>query len=238
MKNLEKAIWITGASSGIGKELTLEFAKNDEKVIATARRTNLIESYRKELGNKVNNILPVQLNISDLKSVEDFYNSYSKNFFIKTLINNAGITSFKSAEKDSVEEIKEIIEVNLLGAIYAIKFVLPQMIENNNGTIINILSVVTEKVFTKSTAYSASKAGLLAYVKSLREEVRKYNIRIINIIPGATKTSIWSNSTLEKYSHQMMLPEDIAKLVYYAYSIKSNLVTEEIVIRPLQGDIE
>lgn len=238
MEELKKAVWITGASSGIGKELALEFARNGEIVIAAARRTKLIESFQKELSDKINNIFPAQVNISDPKSVEDFYNIYSKKFFIHTLINNAGVTSFNFAEKDSVEEIKEIIETNLLGAIYAIKSVLPQMIQNNYGTIINILSVVTQKVFTGSSAYSASKAGLLAYVQSLRDEVRKYNIRIINIIPGATKTPIWNSSTLEKYSHRMMSPEDIAKLIYYTYTIKSNLVTEEIVVRPLQGDIE
>jgi len=238
MDKLQKAVWITGASSGIGKELTLEFARKDEIVIATSRRVNLIENYKKELGEKQSNIIPVQLDIADLKSIENFYKNFSKDFFIAALINNAGVTSFKSAKEDSLEEIKKIIEVNLLGAIYSIKKVLPQMIEMNYGTIINILSVVTHKVFLGSSAYSASKAGLLAYTNSLREEIRENNIRIINIIPGATKTPIWSSSVLEKKSHRMMSPEEIAKLVYYVYSIKSNLVTEEIVIRPIQGDLE
>mgnify|MGYP001295996459 CR=1 FL=1 len=238
MDKLKNAVWITGASSGIGKELVLEFARNDELVIASSRRVNLIENYKKELDGKESNVIPVKLDITNLKSIEDFYKDYSKDFFIAALINNAGVTSFKSAQEDSLEEIKEIIEVNLLGAIYSIKKVLPKMIEMNYGTIINILSVVTQKVFLGSSAYSASKAGLLAYTNSLREEIRKNNIRIINIIPGATKTPIWNSSVLEKHSHRMMSPEDLAKLVYYVYSIKSNLVTEEIVIRPLEGDLE
>lgn len=238
MDKLQKAVWITGTSSGIGKELTLEFARKDETVIATSRRVNLIENYKKELGEKESNVIPVELDISDLKSIESFHKKFSKEFFIAALINNAGVTSFKSAKEDSLEEIKRIIEVNLLGAIYSIKKVLPKMIEMNCGTIINILSVVTHKIFLGSSAYSASKAGLLAYTNSLREEIRENNIRIINIIPGATKTPIWNSSVLEKKSHRMMSPEDIAKLVYYVYSIKSNLVTEEIVIRPIQGDLE
>ncbi|MEJ5350525.1 MAG: SDR family NAD(P)-dependent oxidoreductase [Melioribacteraceae bacterium] len=238
MDKLKNAVWITGASSGIGKELVLEFARNDELVIASSRRVNLIENYKKELDGKESNVIPVKLDITNLKSIEDFYKDFSKDFFIAALINNAGVTSFKSAQEDSFEEIKDIIEVNLLGAIYSIKKVLPQMIEMNYGTIINILSVVTQKVYWGSSAYSASKAGLLAYTNSLREEIRKNNIRIINIIPGATKTPIWDSSVLEKYSHRMMSPEDLAKLVYYVYSIKSNLVTEEIVIRPLEGDLE
>lgn len=237
MDNLKKAVWITGASSGIGKELSLEFARNGETVIATSRRINLLESLRKELGNKEFNIIPVELNISNFDAVNDFYDNYSKDFFIHTLINNAGITSFKLATEDKFEEVKEIININLLGAIYAIKKVLPLMIERKTGTIINILSVVTKKIFLKSSAYSASKAGLLAYSNVLREELRDKNIRIINVIPGATKTPIWDSSVLEKNSHRMMSPEEIAKLIYQVYSVKSNLVTEEIVVKPIYGDL-
>ncbi|MEG8945886.1 SDR family NAD(P)-dependent oxidoreductase [Rosettibacter firmus] len=235
--NLKKAIWITGASSGIGKALTLEFARNGEIVIATSRRVNLIENYKQEFGDNSLNIIPEEVNLADLNSIENFYNKYSGKYFFNTLINNAGISSFKNALDDSLEDIKKIIEVNLLGAIYSIKKVLPKMIEMNNGTIINILSVVTQKIFSGSSAYSAAKSGLLAYSNSLREEVRKNNIRVINVIPGATKTPIWDSKVLEKYSHRMMSPEDIAKLIYQIYSIKNNIVTEEIVIRPIEGDL-
>jgi NADP-dependent 3-hydroxy acid dehydrogenase YdfG len=111
------------------------------------------------------------------------------------------------------------------------------MISRNSGTIINILSVVTQKLFTNSSAYSASKSGLMAYSKVLREEVRNKNIRVLNVYPGATKTSIWPNNVLEKYSHRMITPEEIAKVVYQIYIQKSNVVTEEILLRPIQGDL-
>jgi len=237
MKDKNKVVWVTGASTGIGKAITLEFARNGESVIATARRKNLIDAYRKELENNSDKIIPVELDITNIEDVQKFYKKYSDNYFINTLINNAGKTSFNPAEKDSLKEIKEIIDSNLIGAITTIKTVLPEMLINNSGSIINILSVVTKKVFTNSSVYSASKSGLLAYSNALREEVRKNNIRIINIIPGATKTPIWPGSSLEKYSHRMMSPEDIAKFVYQIYSIKANMVAEEIVIRPIQGDI-
>lgn len=237
MSDLKKSVWITGASSGIGKQLTIEFAKNGETVLATARRISLIENYSKELGEFSKNIIPFGVNVADLSSIQNFFSSLNGKFSITALINNAGVTSFKTAEKDSLQEVKEIVDTNLLGSIYAIKTVLPAMIENNSGTIINILSVVTQKVFTGSSAYSASKAGLKAYADSLREEVRKNNIRVINISPGATKTAIWHSSVLEKHSHRMMSPEDIAKFIYQVYSQKNNLVAEEIVMRPLQGDL-
>jgi len=153
------------------------------------------------------------------------------------IINNAGVTSFKLAEENSVNEINDIINTNLLGSIYMIKAVLPHFIQNGGGTIINILSVVVEKVFSRSSAYAASKNGLFAYSRSLREEVRKHNIRIINIIPGATETTMWSADIRKKYSDRMMKPESIGRIIVSAYLQKDDLVTEEIIIRPPGGDL-
>lgn len=233
----KKVVWITGTSSGIGRALTIEFAKNDQTVIATSRNKSLIKNFKSELGSKSKNVIPYELDIKDYNSIQSFYSDVSKSFTLTTLINNAGLSSFKPASEDSVEEIKNIIDVNLLGAIYCIKTILPDMISRNSGTIINILSVVTQKLFTNSSAYSASKSGLMAYSKVLREEVRNKNIRVLNVYPGATKTSIWPNNVLEKYSHRMITPEEIAKVVYQIYIQKSNVVTEEILLRPIQGDL-
>lgn len=237
MSDLQKAVWVTGASSGIGKAIAYQFAKNGQLVIATSRRILIDEIISNEFGNFAKNIIPYQFDISDINSFNQFKDWIKDKYFITTLINNAGLTSFNTAEKDTFEEIKNIIDTNLLGSIYAIKTVLPKMIEANSGLIINILSVVTQKIFTGSTAYSASKSGLMAYADSLREEVRKNNIRVINISPGATKTNIWPSNTLEKHSNRMMSPEDIAEFIFYIYSIKSNMVLEDITIRPVQGDL-
>jgi NADP-dependent 3-hydroxy acid dehydrogenase YdfG len=233
----KKAVWITGTSSGIGRALAIEFAKNGETVIATSRNKSLIQNIKTDLGSKSKNVIPYELDIRDYNSIWSFFSEVSKSFSINCLINNAGLSSFKPSYEDSVEEIKNIIEVNLLGAIYCIKTVLPSMFSRNDGTIINILSVVTQKLFTNSSTYSASKNGLMAYSKVLREEVRNKNIRVLNVYPGATKTSIWPNHILEKYSHRMMTPEEIAKVVFQIYSQKSNVVTEEILLRPIQGDL-
>jgi NADP-dependent 3-hydroxy acid dehydrogenase YdfG len=237
MSEIKKTVWITGASSGIGKELALEFARNGEIVLATARKINAIESSKKDLGEQAENLIAAVVDVTDKNAVKEFYKSISEKYSVSCLINNAGITSFKKAEQDSIEEIEKIISTNLFGSIYSIKTVLPHMITNNTGTIINLLSIVTKKIFTGSSAYSASKAGLLAYTNALREEVRKNNIRVINVSPGPTQTPIWPNSSLEKYSYRMMSPAEVAKLVYHIYKLKSNLVVEDISICPIQGDL-
>lgn len=237
MVNNKNTVWITGASSGIGKALTLEFARNNVFVIGTARRLELLNKIKKELADYGNNFEPHQLDVTDYAAIDKFHKKVLSNYRIDCLINNAGTTSFKKAIDDSIADIENILRVNLFGGIYTIKTVLPEMIERQSGTIINILSVVTQKVFTSSSAYTASKSGLLGYTKVLREEVRDKNIRIINVLPGATVTEMWPNKVVQKFGDSMMDAERIANLVFKLYSEKSNMITEEIILRPLKGDL-
>ncbi len=237
MKNTQSGIWITGASSGIGKAAAKEFARTGSKIFISSRRKSELERVSSELKEENLSVEIFPCNIASSVNVDQTAKKILTNSQIDCLINNAGITSFKFVEENSISEIDDIIHTNLLGPIYAIKSILPSMIKHGGGTIINILSVVTKKVFTKSSAYSASKNGLLGYTNSLREEVRKYNIRIINVIPGATYTPIWSHEIREKFGDRMMTADEIAQVIVWLYLQKGNLVTEEIVLRPMLGDL-
>lgn len=237
MTNRTNGIWITGASSGIGKAAAKEFARTGSKVFISSRRKSELERVNSELKNENLSAEVFPCNIASSANVEQTAKKILSNHQIDCLINNAGITSFKLAEENSINEIDDIIHTNLLGPIYAIKSVLPSMIKQGGGTIINVLSVVTKKVFTRSTAYSASKLGLIGYTNSLREEVRKHNIRVINVIPGATYTTMWNAGMREKFGERMMTAEDIAQIIVWLYLQKGNIVTEEIVLRPILGDL-
>lgn len=230
-------IWITGASSGIGRETAIEFAKIGCDVFASARRITELERLQNELKEDKLNIETIPCNVSSFQNVDQSYKKISSETGIDCLINNAGVTSFKLVEENSVNEINDIINTNLLGSIYTIKSVLPSMIEKNGGTIINVLSIVTNKILTQSSAYSASKSGLLAYTNVLREEVRKYNIKIINIIPGATETAMWSRDMRSEHSHRMMSSSEIARLIVWLYLQKGKAVVEELTVKPIEGDI-
>lgn len=235
-KTENSRIWITGASSGIGRAAAKEFAKTGSDVYASARRATELERLQKELEDEKFTVNPVPCNVASFQNVDQIAKKYFSDG-IDCLVNSAGITSFKKAEDNSLNDINDIITTNLIGSIYTIKTVLPVMIEKKKGTIINILSVVTQKLFKNSALYSASKSGLLAYSRVLREEVRKYNIRVIDIIPGATDTPIWPQEVRSEKSDLMMDPDDIARAIVWAYLQKSNLVTEEIVLRPKTGDL-
>lgn len=241
MNSSEKMVWITGASSGIGKSLTEEFYANNIPVLATARNIEKLKELENQLRTKFpdsnTNLIVAKCDVSNLSEIDFLFDNIVDVSKISCLINNAGITSFKKINDNSVDEINSIIQTNLIGSIYTIKKILPSLISKNEGTIINILSVVTKKVFLNSGIYTASKLGLLGFLNVLREEVRRNNIRVVNVIPGATETSIWSSDMLNKYSDRMMKPGDIAKIIVDYFRNQSSPVIEEMVLRPIGGDL-
>ena len=237
MADEKSGIWITGASSGIGKAAAEEFTRIGCRVFVSARRVTELERLNKSLSKDKLELDIFPCNVASSANVEQTVKKILSTHKIDCLINNAGITSFKLAQENSINEIDDIINTNLLGSIYTIKSVLPKMIEQGGGTIINILSIVTKKVFTHSSAYAASKNGLMAYTNVLREEVRKHKIKVVNIIPGATETPMWSQETRKENSERMMSTGDIARLLVWVYLQKENMISEEIVVRPIEGDL-
>jgi len=237
MNNNSKAVWITGANSGIGKSITHQFAQKDVFCLASGRREDALFKMKNEIKDISQNIEIVPFDIANTNEISKIFDKINKKYDVDCLINNAGITTFTPAEKDSLEVVNSIIQINLIGVIAVIQSLIPHFKKRGGGIFINILSVAATKVLRNSSVYSASKAGLLAYTNVLREEVRKYNIKVINILPGATKTPIWSSEMLSKYANQMMSPEDLASFIYSIYNLDSMLVPEEITIRPIGGDL-
>ncbi|MGA8265329.1 MAG: SDR family oxidoreductase [Ignavibacteriaceae bacterium] len=236
-KEKRAGIWITGASSGIGRATAKEFAKVGCDVFVSARRTTELERLKKELTKEKLKIETYPCNIASSANVDQVVKKISAKHKINCLVNNAGVTSFKKAEDNSIPEINDIINTNLFGSIYAIKYILPHMIKDGGGTIINIISSAAKKIFTESSAYTASKTGLLGYTNVLREEVRKHNIRVINIHPGATETPMWSQDMRKENSERMMTSEEIARLIVWAFLQEGNIVAEDIDVKPIEGDL-
>jgi 3-oxoacyl-[acyl-carrier protein] reductase len=237
MSEVKAGVWITGASSGIGRAAAKEFVRTGCRVFVSGRRATELERLNQSLKKDKLELDVYPCNVASNANVEQTVKKILTAHKIDCLINNAGITSFKLAEENSINEIDDIINTNLLGSIYTIKAVLPQMIKQGGGTIINILSTAAKKIFTNSSAYTASKTGLKAYADVLREEVRKYKIKVVNVIPGATETPMWSQEIRKEHSERMMTVDDIARLLVWIFLQKENMVSEEIVVRPIEGDL-
>ncbi|HRI48500.1 MAG TPA: SDR family NAD(P)-dependent oxidoreductase, partial [Ignavibacteriaceae bacterium] len=150
----EKVVWVTGASSGIGKSLTEQFYANNISILATARNIEKLKELESQLKTKFptsnSNLIVAKCDVTNLSEIDSLFDNIVDVSKISCLINNAGITSFKKINDNSVDEINSIIQTNLIGSIYTIKKILPSLISKNEGMIINILSVVTKKVFLNS----------------------------------------------------------------------------------------
>jgi NADP-dependent 3-hydroxy acid dehydrogenase YdfG len=144
---------------------------------------------------------------------------------------------FKSFIDSKTYDYDSVLDTNLRGSFLTSKAVLPLMIKKKKGHIINIISTAANTVFTESAVYSASKAGLLAMANVLRAEMRKFNIKISNVYPGATDTPMWSPQTRQKYSKRMMTPKEVADIVVQITNQPKKIVIEDVIIRPIKGDI-
>lgn len=196
----EKVIWITGASTGIGREIAMEFSKSGYIIVATARRKSRLVNLVSEIKFAGREASAFVCNVASERSVQVTAKRIREKYGrIDCLINNAGVTVFKSFTDTKVYEFDNVIETNLRGAFLCMKSVLPQMIKNKRGHIINVLSVAANTVYEDSSVYAASKAGLLALTNSIRKETRRFNIKISNLLPGATETAMWDSKTRARY---------------------------------------
>lgn len=235
---MSKVVWITGASTGIGCELAKAFAKSGYTIIATGRRKSRLVSLVSEIRFAGHEAYAF---VCDVRSERSLISTKKKILekcsSIDVLVNNAGITTFKSFMDTKPPEFDDIMDTNLRGSYLASRAVLPLMMKKRRGHIINVLSVAAKTVFTNSMAYSASKAAQLAMFNVLRAEMRKFNVKVSNIMPGATDTAMWSPASRQKYQARMMTPREVADIVVHVANQPKKVVIEDVVIKPIKGDL-
>lgn len=230
-------VWITGARRGIGAAVARELAAAGKRLALSARKAEDV----KELGTELREHTDVGVfscDVADRASVTDCAEAIADEFGrIDVLINNAGLGVFKPMLELTPDEFDAMIDVNLRGVHHCTRAVLPAMIERGRGDILTINSIAVQASFANCTAYGASKAGALAFNRSLRAEVREQGVRIMDIFPGATATAIWSDEMLQEFGERMMEPSDVAQAVREMLDTSRRAVVEELVLRPRRGDL-
>jgi len=225
--------WVTGGTSGIGLEIARALVAHGIRVAVTGRDQTKLDSTASELG-----VLAVPCDMSNEKDVRSAYARITSEMgAVDILVNNAGISPFTKFSETSIEEFDEVIDINLTGYFLAVREVLPSMYERKQGAVVQMLSIASTKAFAGGAAYIASKFGALGLTNSLREEARKHNVKVIAILPGATETPLWGVEEREKFHERMMQPEDIALTVVQLLDQPDRMLTEEIVLRPIGGDL-
>lgn len=233
MQNRE-VVLVTGASKGIGKAVSLKLASENYDVIIFGRNNEKLIELTKKLQELGSNSIYFSGNVADQifvkNSVKEIYEKYKK---IDILVNNAGIAYFESLVNSTLEQFQDQIDTNLIGVYNFSKAVINQMIERKSGTIINISSLAGKVGFAHGTMYSATKHAVMGFSRSLMQEVRKHDVKIITICPGSVVTDMIMNSPIQPDNKDLLLqPDDIAKVVFDTIKLPARALISEIEIRP------
>ncbi len=194
MNFADKTIWITGASSGIGKSLALELSKKEANLILSSR--NEIELNK--VKNACKNSEKVKILPLDLGDHADFSLKVSQaiSFFntVDILFNNGGVSQRSLAKDTSIDVDKRILDINYLGTVALTKALLPHFIQKNKGHFVVITSIVGKVGTPLRSSYSASKHALHGFFDSLRAEVHQNNIKVTLALPGFVQTNVSLNA--------------------------------------------
>lgn len=209
-----KIAFITGAGKGIGRSTALALANEGVHVGLIARTENDLKGVAEEaeaLGVKT---AYATADVSSMEQVEHAVTRLTEALGkADILINNAGMGSFGPFLEIDPADWKKTLDVNLLGMYYVTRSVLPQLIEKNGGDVINISSMSGLKGTAGSSAYSASKFGVLGMTEALSQEVRKHNIRVFALTPSRVITDFGGGEAPENSKEKFMQPEDIAEYI-------------------------
>ena len=228
---------ITGATRGIGKEIALELARNGFDIAVNYRGTQ-DENLKKEI--EANNVRCefVEADVSNFEQCESMIKETIEKYGrIDVLVNNAGITKDGLIMRMKKEDFEAVIDVNLVGTFNVTRNVIPYMIKQKSGRIINVSSVVGVAGNAGQTNYSASKAGVIGFTKSLAKEVASRNILVNAIAPGfidTDMTKVLSDNVKEGINAQIPLkrmgtPNEVAKVVKFLASEDSSYVTGQVI---------
>lgn len=234
-----KVVFITGATRGIGKQIAITFAKEGYDVAINYRKENEeLENTKKAIEETGRKYFAVKGDVSSFEDCERFVkeiiNEYGK---IDVLVNNAGITKDALLMRMKKEDFESVIDVNLVGTFNVTKNVIPYMMKARNGRIINISSIVGVSGNSGQTNYSASKAGIIGFTKSLAKEIASRNILVNAVAPGFIETNmtdVLKDEIKDVISKQIPLnrmgkAEDVANVVKFLASEDSSYITGQVI---------
>ncbi len=239
---MKKLVVITGASSGFGKELAMQFSADGYPLLLLARRLELLE----ELG--LPNTICKKVDVLDKQAFEQAVRS-AEEIYGKTdlIINNAGAMLLGNLETQDAAEWQRMLDVNVTGVMNGMQIVMNDMKERKGGTIINIASIAGVKPFGNHAAYCATKYGVVGLSEVARIEMSAHNVRVIRICPGAVDTELLSHTTSddiktgynewkESTGVGSITAADVAKTIKFAYEMPQGVNLREIQIADTRQD--
>ena len=240
-RNTEQVAVITGASSGIGEATARALAAEGHRIALLARRAERVEALATELGNGA---LAIEADVTDRDSiVAAAERVQAKLGGADILVNNAGVMLLAPFSSDQRAEIRQMVEVNLLGAMTATEVFLDQL-RDGGGDLVNISSVAGRTAGPGGSVYSATKWGLNGWSEALRQELQP-DVRVTIIEPGAVATELTDHitdvdtkqATEQMYQDTSITSEDIAEVIAFAVGRPRRMTLNEILIRPTSQEL-
>jgi NADP-dependent 3-hydroxy acid dehydrogenase YdfG len=236
-------VFITGASSGIGRSTAEIFAKNGYNLIITGRRQDRLDAVKTELETKYKiNICVLCFDIRNREALETAVNSLSEeNKLIDILVNNAGLAAGLSAIQDGeISHWERMIDTNIKGLLYATRAISNLMIKRGKGHIINIGSIAGKEVYANGNVYCASKHAVDALNKGMRIDLLPHNIKVTAVNPGMAETEFSvvrfdgdEERAKKVYAGmQPLMPDDIAETIYWVATRPAHVNINDIIIMP------
>lgn len=221
-----KTAIVTGASSGIGLEITRMLLELDYRVYAIGR------NFPPDTPNS-KCFCPITCDITNTLRLTEHIKEIQKQEEIHLLVNNAGVGYFGPHEELNQKKIHEMVSVNVEVPLLLSQLLLRDL-KKHKGIIINISSVTASKSNTYGCAYGATKSALTSFSASLFDEVRKYGVKVCTIHPDMTKSNFYRNADFKEgeTSDTYLLPEEVAKAVQMMITSRDGLVVSEITLKP------
>ncbi|TDD96890.1 SDR family oxidoreductase [Flavobacterium cellulosilyticum] len=240
----DKIIIITGASSGIGEATALKLSMKGATVVLSARSKDKLNELKKTIEDKGGKALVVIADVTKKADMEKLVAKTLEEYgTVHIIINNAGLMPLSFVKKLKTDEWEKMVDVNIKGVLNGVAAVLPTLIKNKQGHIINISSTAAYRYFPGGAVYCATKAAVKMFSEGLRQELApKYGICVTSIEPGAVATDLMNTITdediLDKLSEMqkmtMLEPEDIAEAIYYALTQPSRVNINDVYIMPTE----
>lgn len=224
-----KTALVTGAGKGIGKAIALALAKEGVQVGLLARTTSQLQETAAQIQTEGVKTAVVTADVADMSAVDKAVEQVKQELGpIDILINNAGIGTFGKFLELEPAEWEKIVQVNLFGVYYVTRAVLPDMINRQTGDIINISSTAGQRGAALTSAYSASKFGVMGLTESLMQEVRKHNIRVSALTPSTVATELAvANKLTDGNPEKVMQPEDLAEIIIAQLKLNRRIFIKE-----------
>ena len=236
---MDKCALITGATRGIGKQIAITLAKQGYNIALNYRKENEeLENTKKEIEKIGVQILAVKGDVANFEDCENFVKQVIERFGqIDVLVNNAGITKDMLLMRMKKEDFEQVIDTNLVGTFNVTKNVVPCMMKARSGRIINISSVVGISGNAGQTNYSASKAGIIGFTKSLAKEIASRNILVNAVAPGFIETNmtdVLKDDVKQEIAKNIPLKrmgttQDVANVVKFLASDDSSYITGQVI---------